>query len=223
MQNTPRVARWLFLEYPRIVARAKQEKAEIYWVNETGLQACANVELGYAPRGKTPRVRIPAKRKRVNKISAITNQGKMWFMFYRDTMNSQRLINFMQLLVRDAGRKVFLILDNVRVHHSEAVKTWLEKNREQFEVFYLPPASPELNSDEYLNGTEGPRSLRSASTERARPGKESQRTLNNNQPRSRVSSVIHMYYMQVIALFSCRSNMYPADEAPRALILRNPR
>jgi diphthamide synthase subunit DPH2 len=76
----------------------------------------------------------------------------MWFMFYRDTMNSQRLINFMQRLVRDAGRKVFLILDNLHVHQSEAVKTWLEKSREQIEVFYLPPDSPELNPGDYLNG-----------------------------------------------------------------------
>jgi transposase len=151
-QSTLRVGRWLLLEYPPIAARAKAEGAEIYWGDETGLQTGANVERGYAPRGKTPRVRLPAKRERVSMISAITNQGKVRFMFYRDSMNSQRLINFMQRLVKDAGRKVFLILDNLRVHHSEAVKKWLEQHREEIEVFYLPPYSPELNPDEYLNG-----------------------------------------------------------------------
>jgi transposase len=55
-------------------------------------------------------------------------------------------------LSKDAGRKVFLILDNLRVHHSKAVKAWLEEHRERIELFFLPSYSPELNPDEYLNG-----------------------------------------------------------------------
>jgi len=86
-------------------------------------------------------------------ISSITNQGQVRFMFYRDNMNSKRLIEFMRRLTKDAGRKVFLILDNLKVHHSNAVKEWLEKNREKIEVFFLPSYSPELNPDEYLNNS----------------------------------------------------------------------
>ncbi|UCV11313.1 transposase [Dechloromonas denitrificans] len=54
-------------------------------------------------------------------------------------------------LVREAGRKVFLILDNLRVHHSNKVRDWLKKYTEHIEVFFLPAYSPELNPDEYLN------------------------------------------------------------------------
>ena len=61
------------------------------------------------------------------------------------------LIRFLARLVRDAGRKVFLILDNLRVHHSNKVRDWLEKHTEHIEVFFLPAYSPELNPDEYLN------------------------------------------------------------------------
>ena len=57
----------------------------------------------------------------------------------------------MKRLIKDAKRKVFLILDNLRVHHATKVADWLEKNSEQIEVFYLPAYSPELNPDEYLN------------------------------------------------------------------------
>ena len=85
-------------------------------------------------------------------ISAITNSGKVRFMMYRDAMRSELLIKFMVRLTRDAGRKVFLILDNLRVHHGKEVKQWLEEHREQIEVFHLPSYSPELNPDEYLNG-----------------------------------------------------------------------
>jgi hypothetical protein len=57
----------------------------------------------------------------------------------------------MKRLIKDAGRKVMLILDNLKVHHSKPVKEWLGKNTEKIEVFYLPSYSPELNPDEYLN------------------------------------------------------------------------
>ena len=152
-QSTPAVARWLLTEYPAIAVRAKRENAEIHWGDETGLQTGANVEKGYSPKGKTPVVRQTAKRERINMISSITNQGQVRFMFYRDNMNSKRLIEFMRRLTKDAGRKVFLILDNLKVHHSKVVKDWLEMNKEKIEVFYLPSYSPELNPDEYLNNS----------------------------------------------------------------------
>jgi len=152
-QSTPAVARWLLQEYPAIAKRAKQQKAEIYWGDETGIQTGANVEKGYSPKGKTPVLRQTAQKHRINMISAITNEGKVRFMFYRDTMNGKRLIGFMRRLTRDAGRKVFLILDNLKVHHCILVKKWLAKHKEKIEVFYLPSYSPELNPDEYLNNS----------------------------------------------------------------------
>ena len=60
-QSTPAVAKWLITDYPAIAARAKLEKAEIHWGDETGLQTGANVEKGYSPKGKTPVIRQTAK------------------------------------------------------------------------------------------------------------------------------------------------------------------
>jgi transposase len=151
-QRPEAVQKWMDNDYPEIADRAKKEGAEIHWGDETGIQTDTYRDRGYAPKGKTPVVRLNAKKSRVNMISAITNQGKVRFMMYRETMASDILIKFMSRLVKDAGRKVFLILDNLRVHHGKAVKEWLEKNKEQIEVFYLPSYSPELNPDEYLNG-----------------------------------------------------------------------
>jgi transposase len=151
-QNPKAVAQWQATVYPQIQARAKQEKAEIHWGDETGIQNDAYNARGFAPKGKTPVVRINATKSRVNMISSITNQGKVRFMLYRETMTSKVLIKFMSRLVKDAERKVFLIVDNLRVHHSKDVKAWLEENRDLIEVFYLPSYSPELNPDEYLNG-----------------------------------------------------------------------
>jgi len=67
-------------------------------------------------------------------------------------MTSDMLITFMKRLIKDAERKVYLILDNLKAHRSRKVTEWIESNREKIEVFYLPSYSPELNPDEYLNG-----------------------------------------------------------------------
>ncbi|MDH1340231.1 transposase [Ectopseudomonas oleovorans] len=71
----------------------------------------------------------------------------------RSLSSSQEvLIRFLSRLIRDAqGRKVFLILDNLRVHHSKKVSAWVGDRKEQIELFFLPAYAPELNPDEYLN------------------------------------------------------------------------
>ncbi len=151
-QNPKAVEQWLDTSYPEIAARAKKEKAEIHWGDETGVQNDAYNAKGFAPRGQTPVVRLTAKRASINMISSITNQGKVRFMLYKETMTTPVFIKFLMRLVKDAKSKIFLILDNHRVHHSKDVKAWLEKHRGQIELFYLPSYSPELNPDEYLNG-----------------------------------------------------------------------
>jgi transposase len=152
-QKPEAVKQWLETDYPAIAARAKREGAEIYWGDETAVASVEHYPRGYAPKGKTPvLVLSQSKRERINLISAVTNRGSMRFMLYRETMTSVVLIRFMQRLVKDAKRKVFLVLDNLRVHHSKAVLAWLEAHREQLEVFFLPSYSPELNPDEFMNG-----------------------------------------------------------------------
>jgi transposase len=151
-QDPKKVAHWLETKYPGIAARAKQEKAEIHWGDETGIQSDAYNAKGFSPKGKAPVVRLNAKKNSISMISAITNNGKVRFMLYRETMTGKVLITFMSRLVKDTERKVFLILDNLRVHHGKKVSEWLEANRDYIEVFFLPPYAPEYNPDEYLNG-----------------------------------------------------------------------
>jgi len=150
-QQPKAVRRWLDEEYPKIQARAKQEKGEIHWGDETGFRNDHHYGRGYSPRGKTPVVRLSAKRVSSNMISSITNQGKVRFMIYDKSMNARVLIKFLKRLMKSSDRKIFLILDNLRVHHAHLVREWLEGKEDLLEIFFLPSYSPELNPDEYLN------------------------------------------------------------------------
>ena len=92
-----------------------------------------------------------AKRSSTNMISTVTNQGLVRFLVYSGRMNSDQLIIFLEQLIKSYKRKIFLILDNLSVHHSKVVKEWLSKRASDIEVFFLPAYSPDLNPDEYLN------------------------------------------------------------------------
>ena len=151
-QKPEEVEAWLNEQYPQIHAEAKAENAEIFWGDETAVQNVANYVRGYSPKGKTPVVKIQSKKMHINMISAISNQGKLHFLLYSDAINSERLISFMEAIIKtSANKKVYLILDNLRVHHSKAVSEWVEKHSGQIRLFFLPPYSPEYNPDEYLN------------------------------------------------------------------------
>ena len=150
-QDIARIEKFKKEEYPVIAKRAKAENADIYWGDEVGISNQENYERGFAEKGKPPVLPVVTKHERASMISAITNQGHVRFMVYEDSMTQRKLVDFMSRLVKDAPRKVFLILDNLRVHHGKIVAAWLEKNKSKIEIFFLPPYSPESNPDEYLN------------------------------------------------------------------------
>jgi len=150
-QNPKAVKKWLEEEYPAIKEKAKKENAIIHWGDETGVRNNSQHGRSYAPKGRTPVKKSMAKRFSVNMISSVTNQGMVEFMIYEGTMNSDRFILFLEQLIKTKSRKIYLILDNLRVHHSKIVKEWVSQKKEQIELFYLPSYSPEKNPDEYLN------------------------------------------------------------------------
>ena len=150
-QRPEAVKQWLDDEYPAIAKRAKVEGGEIHWGDETALVNTDVRGRGYAPKGHTPVAYAPGARQKLSMISTVTNQGKARWMIIDDTFNADKLIEFLEALIKDAHGKIFLILDNLRVHHSKIVKAWLADHSNLIEVFYLPSYAPELNPDERLN------------------------------------------------------------------------
>ena len=105
----------------------------------------------YAPKGETPVVRVPNKRHGLSIISTVTNKGQMRWRIFDGAMNSDILIDFFKRLIKGQTKKIFLILDNLRVHHSKPVKGGWVKHSDEIEVVYRPSYSPELNPDEMAN------------------------------------------------------------------------
>jgi len=150
-QNPEAIRRWLEEDYPTIQRQAKKEKALIFWGDETGLRSDHVAGRSYGRCGQTPVIPGTGKRFGCNMISAITNQGKLNFMVFKDSFNTEVFLEFLRRLLRQIQRKIFLIVDSHPVHRGRKVRKWVEKHRRQIRLSYLPGYSPELNPDELLN------------------------------------------------------------------------
>ena len=150
-QHPQEVRNWLDTEYPAIRQQAKSEKAQIFWGDEMGLRSDHAVGRSYGLRGHTPVIVATGKRFGCNMISAITNQGRLNFMVFKSRFTAPVFLEFLNRLIRQSKRKVFLIVDRHPVHRSKKAQKWLEEQSDRIRLFFLPSYSPELNPDELLN------------------------------------------------------------------------
>ena len=151
-QRSEAVQAWLNEQYPEIQKRAKAEDGELHWGDETALVNTDVCGRSYALAGQTPvTYTVGGTRQKLSMIATVTNQGKIRWMIIDEAFNSDKLIEFFEALIKDAGKKLFLILNNLRVHHSKPVKGWVAERQDKIELFYLPSYRPELNPEERLN------------------------------------------------------------------------
>lgn len=150
-RNPKKVEVWLTDTYPKIKARAMQEGARIYWGDEMGIQSTDNRGKTYGLKGKTPVIKKTGSRFKCNMLAAISPQGFMNWMVFEDNFTSKKCIEFLGRMIRQIKQKIFLILDNHRVHHSKKVKAYVAKHKEKLELFYLPPYCPDMNPQELVN------------------------------------------------------------------------
>ncbi|NTW30441.1 MAG: IS630 family transposase [Candidatus Moranbacteria bacterium] len=145
-QDAEKVRRWLEEAYPEIQKQAKKEGAEIHWADETNININTNYQKTYAPKGKTPTAKIPARKQSFSLVSSVTNQGKMRYMVYKGGMNISLFLQFLKRLSKDADKKIFLILDNLKVHHGKKVRAWAKEHEEEIVLFFpssiLPARKP---------------------------------------------------------------------------------
>ena len=120
-------------------------------LDETGICNQDQIRRSYAPKGQTPVLTQTGQKFSTSMIAAVSNRGLMRFKLYKGALNVVIFIDFLKRLIKDAKQKVFLIVDNLRVHHAKAVKEWLAQHKDEIEIFYLPAYAPEHNPDEYLN------------------------------------------------------------------------
>ena len=144
------VVEWMAKDFPAIQKLAREEKAEIFFGDESSVRSDYHSGTTWAPRGKTPVVVTTRARHNVNLISAISPRGAMRFMATEENVTSEVFITFLKRLIAGTSNPIFLIVDNHAVHRSSEVRDFVKSTQGKLRLFYLPPYSPELNPDEQV-------------------------------------------------------------------------
>lgn len=150
-QKPEKVKAWLKKEFPIIKTKAKKENAIIYFGDETGMRSDHQAGRSYAPAGQTPIIKKTGQRFSLNMISAISNRGHLKFMIIDGRFNSEVFNRFLKQMIKYSKQKIYFITDGHPAHKTKKLNEWLEENKDKIEIFFLPPYSPELNPQEYLN------------------------------------------------------------------------
>jgi len=151
-QSDEAVRRWLEERYPEIEKRARRERAEILWADESGLRSDHTAGRTWAPAGQTPVTKATGKRFKANMIAAISNTGTLRFRVFEQRFTGPLFLDFLKRLVRDnQGRKVVLIVDGHPADRARIVRDWVAANPALIELHFLPGYAPELNPAEMLN------------------------------------------------------------------------
>jgi transposase len=149
-QDPERVEKWKREEFPAIKARAEAEGASIWFADEASVRTDYHAGTTWAPVGQTPVVIGSSVRHAIKMVSAISQRGGIKFMVHEGSMNGETFVEFLKGLLHDIPGKIFLVVDGSSVHRAKVVKKFVGSCA-RLELFFLPPYSPELNPDEWVN------------------------------------------------------------------------
>jgi hypothetical protein len=150
-QDPAAVGRWLAEEYPAIRRQAQAEGAEVHWADEMGVRSDHQAGRSYAPRGRTPAVRVSGRRFAAQVIAAVTNRGVLRFRVSAGRFTQAVFTDFLRRLLASVPGRVYLIIDRHPVHRGRRVAAWVAAQGGRLRLVFLPPYSPELNPGEMLN------------------------------------------------------------------------
>lgn len=147
-QDKKLVSKWINSEWPAIKRWAAKNNAVLYFEDESGVSLSPVIGKTWAPRGKTPIVRVTGKRGGVLAMSAISPSGRMCFRLEKRRINAEVMIEFVdQIAECHRNRKIGVIMDRAPCHIAKKLSKHMESTK-RMKIFHLPPYSPDLNPDE---------------------------------------------------------------------------
>lgn len=131
-------------EYSQMIHHIDDNK--LIFIDETGHNLHLTQRYGYAPAGEPAIRQINGNRGRnLTAIVAISMAGLVHYKLVEGAANATIFYEFLDELERHLPSNPVLIMDNVRFHHGQLVRRWINEHSQSVRVEYLPPYSPELN------------------------------------------------------------------------------
>jgi transposase len=121
----------------------------VIWVDESAFYLLPGVVRTYAPRGRTPILRLPLSRDHLSAISGITKHGRLFLRLQDRAYTSADVVAFLRQLLRCVRGQLLVIWDGASIHRGRVVQDFLASGAaKRLRLETLPGYAPELNPDE---------------------------------------------------------------------------
>lgn len=145
------IKKWQDEDYPKLQARAKRRRGEIFFLDEAGVRSDQVLGRTWGEKGKTPEVPTSGQRQSINAISAVNARGAFWYEVYSGRFNATRFRDeFLKSFMRGRRRPVFLVVDGHPSHRAKMIAAYVKELKGRLELHFLPGYAPELNPDEFV-------------------------------------------------------------------------
>jgi len=144
------VERWQRETYPAIARRARKEKAEIYFWDESGFRADAVQGRTWGIKGQTPVVQVPGQRQSISAASAVSAKGAFWFATYKGALSGELFVELLKKLMYRRKKPLHLVVDGLPAHKKAVVKEYVARSKGKLMLHFLPGYAPDLNPDELV-------------------------------------------------------------------------
>jgi transposase len=144
------IARWRAEDWPALRARARRERRELVFADESGFYLLPGVVKTYAPRGRTPTLAEWETRDHLSVMGAVTPRGKVYSLVRPHALSGLHTIEFLLHLGRMVGGRVLVVWDGSPIHRRAEVIEFVEETRGGVQVERLPAYAPDLNPVEWM-------------------------------------------------------------------------
>jgi transposase len=139
---------WRRYEVPKIKRCVAENKAILYFQDESNISLRAFLGKTWAPCGTTPVATVTGTRGSLSAMSAISKLGLLVFRLYAKRIASAEVIEFLsQMLHHHPRRHLVVVMDRATPHTSQITQRFID-SQSRLHVFYLPSYSPDWNPDE---------------------------------------------------------------------------
>jgi transposase len=118
--------------------------------DEASVYLQSTVQVVWAPVGQTPVVKVDPGRDNTHFYGALDlHTGKEIVMRTTVMKAVSSVLFLLKLVLAYPNQKILLLWDRAPWHHGPAIREFLATHS-NFEIFYFPPASPDLNPQEHV-------------------------------------------------------------------------
>ena len=128
------IARWKNEEFTRIRTEARDRRAYLAFIDESGFMLAPTLRRTYAPSGNAPVVKVKDPHARISVIGAITltpdyHRINLVFELSNDNanFNGQSIAAFLRLLHEQVKNPITVIWDSVGIHLAQPVADYLSR------------------------------------------------------------------------------------------------